>query len=370
MMKKLIIATLLLAFGLLLSWLLYFQPRGYDLASIRDRIVSVVSGRGGKSVRSQSMPPSQYQQRQQQQQWQNQQQGQQQNQQPGQAGEAPQATEITTSGVLEGLDESGVNSVWVTYSLDGELRTSEVFVTIPSGFNDSEDSYPLFFAFHGTSKVGGGAARSTAKSHNSENFITIAPIGGTSEDGTVSSWSANLTGEDDVLFMQTLWDAIKDDSRIDHDRVYAWGSSVGSSFVSNRLVVEADYLRGVMCCSSTAHEGLDISGAPVPTNIINVHGENDPMIPIDGGPTSFEPHDVQMAEEDAVAMWADHNGCSSDPVTTETDDYTEISYSCDNGAVVKLYRLNDTGHNSEMQLSEITGMTTGRFMLQEFANAA
>lgn len=350
-MKKLLISLLVLL-GIAAFSLWYFEPFGYNLNSV----VSMVTGKK-QGVSAQGM-------------WNNQfmQQGSQQQQSSSE--EPPVATDITRDNFLDGLDETQVNSVWVTYSLDGELRTSKVFVSVPEGFNSSNDSWPLFLAFHGTAGSGEGAAGSMANKHKNDQFIFIAPVGGQSEDGEVYTWSADLSGEDDVKFTQTMWDAIKSDDRINKDKVYAYGSSVGSSFLSNDLLVGVDFIKGAGCFSSTIHEGNDVSGAPTPISVINIHGEDDPMIPINGGPTSFSPYTQQMAENDAIKMWAKHNDDSpGGPVEDIRDDYTRVSYSCNNGAVVELYRLNDTGHNSEQRMGEITGMTTGEWLLSKFETA-
>jgi poly(3-hydroxybutyrate) depolymerase len=365
-MKKIILAILLLALGLLASWLLYFQPRGYSVAMIKDRVAFVVSGKGSKKVRAQrmmmnpnggsSMGPSQDSQQQQQQ----------------------VATEISSLSFLENIAitaESEPVNLSFTYSNNGTLSTRQFFVSVPEGFvaaKGSSTQYPVCFAFHGTAKNGASAGASAAQRACSGDIgcgcICIAPVGGVTSDGACS-WNANnSTTEDDLEFVQSMWNTIKDDSRIDLSRVYAYGHSVGSLFVSNILAPQANFFTGFCCYSSQLMESTDISNAQKPMNIVYFNGDADPMIPFGGGSASFNKDLIFKSIQDTALAWSDHNGCSGSLITEENDSYTEYSYDC-GSSVVASYLFKGVPHNSVEPITEYFDVSTAGLALQLFSGS-
>ena len=94
--------------------------------------------------------------------------------------------------------------------------------------------------------------------------------------------------------------------------------------------------------------------APVP--LLAFHGTGDPIIPYAGGPVfggmqgglgarSGSGLKVAPAEQ-AMAGWAQRNGCSTTPTTTEVSAHvSRLTYeSCRDGADTALYRIDGGGH--------------------------
>jgi poly(3-hydroxybutyrate) depolymerase len=150
-----------------------------------------------------------------------------------------------------------------------------------------------------------------------------------SEEPAVYSWDVKdstgtyTTGADDLSLVETVWNAIKDDARIDTARVYACGHSVGSLFISNELAPLTNFFAGHLCLSSQLMTTTDISTAQVPINVVTIHGKGDKLIPYLGGPASFNANIIFRSEVDTLSAWSQHNGCGGS-LTTSTGafDYT------------------------------------------------
>jgi poly(3-hydroxybutyrate) depolymerase len=271
----------------------------------------------------------------------------------------------------------------IEYNNNGVVTSRTIYLRTVPGFAQSQQQFPLLFAYHGTSPDGSAAALDLANKNADAGAIIIALVGGKTADGKNASWNASgSTDQDDVAFTQKVFDMIKSDTRVNLNMVGAWGGSVGSSFVSNKLSIGVDFLKFIGCFSSTLLDGADVSAAPSPLTVINAHGENDPLVPIDGGATSFSPYMIQMSEEAAVALWVNHNNAAlKKTVTTGSDSYETWSYSCEfkenasykkysyswsDGAVVQLWRLKNIGHASQGALINITGQSTAAFLLDIF----
>jgi poly(3-hydroxybutyrate) depolymerase len=254
------------------------------------------------------------------------------------------------------------------YSNKGIATERSIMISIPTGFLNSASSYPVIFAFHGTSKDGYSAAQNMVNSNLDANSVIIAPVGGQATDGRYS-WNANgETQEDDVNFVKSVWRALLQDGRIDTARVYAYGHSVGASFLSNALLLDSNtgFIKGATCLSSTllAHKTLNTASQPL--SMIIVHGEDDPLIPIDGGAAKFINGAIQMGVNQATALWAEHNGCDGDYMSLVTSQYTKRYYpNCP--AVVELYRLKNTDHDTVTAMRLLFNMSIATFMLHKFS---
>lgn len=254
------------------------------------------------------------------------------------------------------------------YSNNGVSVQRTVFVSVPEGFTSENNTktYPVCFIFHGTARSGNGAAHKSSRDDMDSGCITIAPVGGITDDG-MYSWNANgSTDEDDLVFVQSLWDVTKGDVRVDTSRVYAYGHSVGSLFVSNVLAVSADFFAGLCCYSSQLMTSTNISNAPCPRNIVYLHGEDDPMIPSDGGPARFDDDLIFLSISDTVSAWAQHNGCQGEIVTEENESYTRYYPKSCRDSVVDSYIFKGVAHNSVGPVTEFFGVSAAALALQLF----
>ena len=281
------------------------------------------------------------------------------------------AQSVSTGNFLQAATQEGVPvSIDFTYNNNGTLSTRQVFFVVPEGFNSTTNqAYPLCFGFHGTSNTTSYAARSIANTEVDSGFIVIAPVGAPTSDGARYSWNANgSTTEDDLAFVQAMWAAIEGDSRINKDEVYAYGHSVGSLFVSNKLAPNMDIFKGVCCYSSQLMVATDISNAPSGVNIVDFHGDSDPMIPWEEqGAVSFDSTLILYSEQETVEMWAQHNGCTGDVSITDNDTYTLYNSPCSNN-VVAAYIFKGVNHNSVGPVTDYFGVTPAQLAQQLFEN--
>lgn len=182
------------------------------------------------------------------------------------------------------------------------------------------------------------------------------------------TWNATGEGElDDVTFVVSMWNDIKNNIHIDSERVYVYGSSVGSSFVSNKLLPDArvDFIKGAACFASTLVVDTDIKDTHTPLGIIIAHGDADHIIPIDGGMSRIPGAPEQLSVESAIAYWAQQNQCYVEPITDEYTKYTKTYYP---GCSVKLevYRLHGVGHSAIKGMLDIFGGSIGEFVIDSF----
>lgn len=234
--------------------------------------------------------------------------------------------------------ESGAYSFDMSYMNNntGQTETrSGCYVTVPAGFTTATaGSYPVYFFFHGTSPTSVQPAQTSCKQLVGSGAVCITLLGSelASDQGTVYSWDVKdttgnyTTGADDLSLVNTVWDAIKDDTRLDTARVYACGHSVGSLFISNELAPQTDFFTGHLCLSSQLLTTTDISDAQNPINVVTIHGKGDKLIPYLGGTASFNANINFMSEVDTITAWSQHNGCSGALTTsTGTFNYTFAS---------------------------------------------
>lgn len=179
-----------------------------------------------------------------------------------------------------------------------------------------------------------------------EGFIVVTPQG----VGDPPFW--NMVGvallQDDVAFISDLLDALESQLCIDPQRVYATGISNGAG-MSNRLA--CDLSGRIAAIGTVAGTAFPVNcAAPRPVPVIAFHGTADPLVPYAGGPInaglSLRLNLQAPPAEEAIASWAEHNGCTTGPSRESVSAHVErIAYDgCDAGASVELYAIAGGGH--------------------------
>lgn len=266
-----------------------------------------------------------------------------------------------TKEILSFAEDGQTKEISFSYLNQGSLSQRTLLLYTPEGFSDSDTSFPLFFTFHGSSKgQGKRAARGAIKGCLGINYVCIAPAGAPKLSRNGSGWNlgGGETAEDDVSFIRTIWNAVKDDSRINKEEVFTVGGSMGSSFTTNNLVVQScvDFVAGMANFASTLWPTTDISAAKKPLSVLIVHGEDDRLIPIDGGPSRLPDRTEQMKVDDALLLWSQHNGCTKDATTTKKSNYTHTVIEGCTGANLELYRLDGVAHNAQGGFKDNLGL--------------
>ncbi len=114
---------------------------------------------------------------------------------------------------------------------------------------------PLVFAFHGFTQTGETLARSTGLDELAlrEGFLLVYP------DGRNRRWDVSLAGNADIRFFDRLHRLLSRRYRVDPDRVYATGFSMGAAFC-NAL----GFKRGDRLGAIAPHSGFlgNVAGRP------------------------------------------------------------------------------------------------------------
>lgn len=178
--------------------------------------------------------------------------------------------------------------------INDNIRTYDLFCPDENGNSPK----PIVIMFHG----GGGNSKEAAYSTNwvdkakKENFIVVFP-NGTRPDNTKpasfgkngQSWNDGSTRDlwaveknvDDIDFVRTLIDTLKQEYKIDTRRIYATGFSNGAS-MTFRLGVEcSDIFAAIAPVSGSLW--LDNPVLKNPVSVLYINGDKDPLNPINGG---------------------------------------------------------------------------------------
>ncbi|RUL88570.1 alpha/beta hydrolase family esterase [Tautonia sociabilis] len=256
----------------------------------------------------------------------------------------------------------------------GELeRTYRVYV--PQGWSRPA---PAVFVFHGE-----GGTSETIQRYcrfdpiaDEEGFVVVYPQGvGRNWDygpdapvvrsrGFGALYSRDATSEetdqrvDDVAMVRAVAEELGELGLIDLGRVFATGISSGAMFC-HRLASEAsDLVTAVAPVSGGMAEPVAERFSPeFPVSLMAIIGEDDPLMPVSGGPVApLLPQDRgRVAPADAtIARYLERDAIQGLPTVTVLPDSPEddgtttrvFSYpSGRGGALVWVYRIEGAGHN-------------------------
>lgn len=221
---------------------------------------------------------------------------------------------------------------------EGRERGYRLFV--PPGY-DGRTAMPLVLDLHGS----GGTPQGQA---GTSRFEALAAREGflvaTLEADEGRRWNVPVTDgrADDVRYVADVIDHVAARACTDLDRVYATGFSGGarmSSLLACRL--------GARIAAIAPMAGLrwpgPCEGRAVP--VLTFHGLADRQNTYDGRAAERGAEWLESVPE-ALAGWAAHNGCETDAVfADEPGPLSTLRYEgCDDGAEVRLIRIDGLGH--------------------------
>ena len=241
--------------------------------------------------------------------------------------------------------------------VEGRERAFHLFV--PSSLNER---VPLLIALHG----GGGAGLWFEKLTTREQFDELATRDQwivAYPDGLYHRWNdgrndatAHPSAErvDDVLFISTLIDHLKELYSIDATRVFATGMSNGG-MMTERLGCElSDKIAAIAAVAGSLPQALADATPARPTPVLIMHGTEDPIVPWIGGEVQAfgEERGRVLSVPDTARFWARHNSCTEVIPTTylpAEDGGTSHTWKeeCTNpatGLKVVLYGIDGGGH--------------------------
>ena len=265
---------------------------------------------------------------------------------PGSSSATPECAKPHTAGQsTEILDFQGVS------------RTYELYV--PAAYDGTRD-VPVVFDFHG---FGSNAKEQMAYGNfkpeaDRDDFLIVAPDG-QGETGR----HFNLVGEpalqDDLAMVGALLDHVEATLCIDAKRVYATGMSDGGAMTSFLACRQSDRFAAFGPVAVILFLPGCNASRPVP--ITAFMGTADPVVPFDGGQVHCCGGVTLGAAPDAMAKWAEHDGCGA----TYTDERlgTEVRKrtwsGCQRGGDVTFFIIDGGGHTwpGSIPLDRL-GMTT------------
>jgi polyhydroxybutyrate depolymerase len=206
-----------------------------------------------------------------------------------------------------------------TLTCDGRER--RYLVHHPAQY-DAARAWPLVLSFHGSNSNGQIQLEFTDMNETAdrEGFVTVYPFG-TGERERLLFWNAgNCCGYaqkhqvDDVLFVRTLLDRLKQEVNIDPDRIYASGMSNGA-IMAYRLASEmADVFAAIAAVAGTM--GAETCQPSQPVSILHFHGTEDEFVPVEGGVGRRSVTGTKhFSLEHTIRAWVAANGCPPQPVT-------------------------------------------------------
>lgn len=243
-----------------------------------------------------------------------------------------------------------------SYTYGGLEREFNIYV--PSTYNSSKDTLPLVFFLHG---MGGSMSNFSGLDYKAESakYIMVVPQA-ISDPKSGTTWHSgagvNSGGEvyypnanvDDVGFISSLIDTVSKWYRVNPDRVFSTGFSMGG-FMSNRLGCElSNKISAIASVAGTI--GNEIIGSCNPENIVpalHIHSTNDATV-------AYTNNTFGNDAETLINFWVANNNCNQNPDSTvlthiEDDNYSVIKYLYKNGSLgseVEFYKLIGPDHNA------------------------
>lgn len=212
-------------------------------------------------------------------------------------------------------------------------------VHLPERFSATE-YYPvvLYFTGKGTGSVDGERLANL----NKLPAIAIYPQASTGKDGYFAWQGAPYSsGDDDVAFVDAMLDRVHSQLCVQRSHVYATGYSNGGGIVSLLSCKLPDRFAAFGIVAGAMYYPAGDCTPERPTPLINIHGDNDPIVPYKGSIVRKLP-----AIDSWVTERARDNGCALQPSITYQGNGTYVTtwQFCRNGATVQNIRIQGGGH--------------------------
>lgn len=167
---------------------------------------------------------------------------------------------------------------------DGEQREYKIY--IPDSY-DNVTPFPLLFNFHGgngdiASQIAISDMRSIA---DTANFIIVYPQAlPDPNDGGSTNWlHKDPSTIDDIFFVEAMIEEISNNYRIDLDRIYACGYSLGGEFTFELGCRLNDKIAAIGVVARTMSTStLNLCNPSHPTGVLTILGTDDFISPYEG----------------------------------------------------------------------------------------
>lgn len=229
--------------------------------------------------------------------------------------------------------------------IDGNMISRPVIVETSADI-DNQKSYPIVIALHGRGGSNTNWVQPLSKFTNSGEFIGVYP------QGYLNSWNLGQepSNANDPAFISNIIDTLLSYSNVDENKIFAVGNSNGSGMV-NVLGGVNKRLKAIAPIASQLTERTEIKTNAIPLSIFQVNGDQDLLIPIDGGMKLGHPF---LSASDSAKKWAANFNCNQNITVEETGQTVLHTYSdCDNSVVVKYLVVKGAGHNIASDYSSL-----------------
>lgn len=224
---------------------------------------------------------------------------------------------------------------------------------------DPGSPLPVLVMLHGAGGDGSRAEIATGFTADADldDFIVVYPYGTQAADipGELS-WNAGACcgvpqreQRDDVGFISAMLDEVIAQHPVDESRIYLAGFSNGG-MLTYRLSCELGERFAAVAVVAGALN-LSVCNAPVPMDVLIIHGTADQTVPYDGGETNERTAArfgqwTNVSVADSTAFWRDRDECDDTPVTTvegtaSTDDYQD----CADDSILEVVTIADGTHS-------------------------
>ena len=221
--------------------------------------------------------------------------------------------------------------------IDGNMISRPVIIETSADSNNQK-SYPIVIALHGRGGSNTNWVQPLSKFTNSGEFIGVYP------QGYLNSWNLGQepSNANDAAFISNIIDTLLSYSNVDENKIFAVGNSNGSGMV-NVIGGINKRLKAIAPIASQLTERTEIKTNAIPLSIFQVNGDQDLLIPIDGGMKLGHPF---LSASDSAKKWAANFNCNQNITVEETGQTVLHTYSdCDDSVVVKYLIVKGAGHN-------------------------
>lgn len=211
---------------------------------------------------------------------------------------------------------------------------------------DNQKSYPIVIALHGRGGSNTNWVQPLSKFTNSGEFIGVYP------QGYLNSWNLGQepSNANDAAFISNIIDTLLSYSNVDENNIFAVGNSNSSGMV-NVIGGINKRLKAIAPIASQLTERTEIKTNAIPLSIFQVNGDQDLLIPIDGG---LKLGHSFLSASDSAKKWATNFNCNQNITVEEIGQTVLHTYSdCDDSVVVKYFVVNGAGHNIARDYSSL-----------------
>jgi polyhydroxybutyrate depolymerase len=220
---------------------------------------------------------------------------------------------------------------------------------VPPGY-DGRTRLPLVLDLHGS----GGTAEGQAKNSGFEIVAARTGFAVATLEGDGARWNVPVAAErpDDVAYVSDVIDHAGARLCVDAARVYATGFS-GGGRMSSLLGCKLNTRIAAIAPVSGLRWSAPCAGRPLP--VLTFHGLADTQNPYDGKAPGRGAEWLESVP-DALAGWAQHNGCDGKAVLEDPPGpLSTVRYEgCRGGADVRMIRIDGLGHSWARQEIDAT----------------